>query len=103
MHPGPLIWNRTREIRRGKKGGGDGRRSWPALQQEAAAAIAAASKVAGVSRSGATVHHFTNRLPREREEGKGNSIPALAWPGNAWEARAMAGRGELLRRARPGR
>ena len=65
--------------------------------------MAAASKVAGALQGGAMARGFPKRNHREREEGKGNSSPAMTRPENAWEARAMAGRDELLRRARPGR
>ena len=65
--------------------------------------MAAASKLAGALQEEATARGFPYRNHREREKDKGNSARATTRPENAREARAMAGRDELLRRARPGR
>jgi len=43
--------------------------------------MAGRPKLAGAARDCARVLHFTNRLPREREEGEGSSFPSFAGPG----------------------
>jgi hypothetical protein len=51
--------------------------------------MAGRPKLAGAARDCARVLHFTNRLPREREEGEGSSFPASAWPESSPARRPM--------------
>ena len=65
----------------------------PERRKRTTAAIAAASKLAGEIRTGATGLDFANQThwEREREEAKANSFPASERPGRARKARSMAG------------
>ena len=90
---------RLNKRNRGREGGGapvggEGGRGGAAIADEA--------EVAGEGREGATGHGFPNRKLLKKEEDEGNSLPASERLGKRPSCRAMAGGGELLRRARPG-
>ena len=91
---GPDRKMRKREKQGGAAAGGEGGRGGAAIADEA--------EVAGEGREGATGHGFPNRKLLKKEEDEGNSLPASERPGKRPSCRAMAGGGELLRRARPG-
>jgi len=62
--------------------------------------MAGRPELAGDALDPATKLGFSIQKLPEREEGKGNSIPALAWPRRARAARSMAG-GHGARRSSP--